>query len=181
MYLGANSYSHDSSACLIGDDGKIIAAVEEERFTGKKHEVVFPVKSIKFCLEYAGITSQDLKGIAIAWHPREMLLKRIIREFMFEYPVPWKMFKNSLRKFWRSLFLKRDIEQYIGKLNPDVAVRYYKHHHAHVASAFYESGFDEAAFFTLDGRGEYDVGIWGKVDYKNGIEMIAHDHPLPLL
>ena len=176
MYLGVNSYSHDSSACLINDEGKIIAAVEEERFTGTKHETVFPVNSIRYCLDKAGITTLDLKGIAIAWHPGEMLFKRIIWEFLFQYPVPWKVFKNSLRKFWKSLFLKRDIEKYIGTLNPDIVVRYYKHHHAHVASAFYASGFDEAAFFTLDGRGEYDVGIWGKVDYKNGIEEIGSLH-----
>lgn len=176
MYLGVNSYSHDSSACLIDDNGKIIAAVEEERFTGKKHETVFPVNSIKYCLAKAGITSEDLKGIAIAWHPREMLLNRMIREFVFEYPVPWTVFKNSLRKFWKSLFLKRDIEKCIGKLDPNIAVRYYKHHHAHAASAFYASGFEEATFFTLDGRGEYDVGIWGKAGYKDGIQEIGSLH-----
>ncbi|MFA6554187.1 MAG: carbamoyltransferase C-terminal domain-containing protein [Candidatus Paceibacterota bacterium] len=176
MYLGLNTYSHDSSACLIDENGKIIAAVEEERFTSKKHEDAFPVNSIKYCLKEAGITSQDIKGIAIAWHPREMLFMRMIKEFIFEYHVPWKVFKNSLRKFWKSLFLKSDFEKYIGKLNTNVAVRYYKHHHAHVASAFYASGFDEATFFTLDGRGEYEVGIWGKIDYKNGVNQIGSLH-----
>jgi carbamoyltransferase len=176
MYLGLNTYSHDSSACLIDEDGNIIAAVEEERFTGRKHEMVFPVNSINYCLKKAGITSTDIKGIAIAWHPREMFLMRMIKEFIFEYHVPWKVFKNSFRKFWKSLFLKSDFEKYIGKLNANVAVRYYKHHHAHVASAFYASGFDEATFFTLDGRGEYEVGIWGKIDYKTGLRQMGSLH-----
>jgi carbamoyltransferase len=178
MYLGINAYSHDSSACLVDDEGRIIAAVEEERFTGKKHESTFPINSIKFCLKQARITSTDINGIAIAWHPREMLLRRLIKEFIFEYNVPWSVFKNSIRKLWKSIFLKSDFQNNIGRLNSNVKVRYYKHHHAHIASAFYASGLDEAAFFTLDGRGEYEVGLWGKIDYKNGIrEMGSLNHP----
>jgi len=169
MYLGINTYSHDSSACLIDENGKIIAAVEEERFTGKKHESAFPVHSINFCLKQAGITSNDLRGIGYAWHPRELLLKRIIKEYIFEYQVPWTVFKSSITKFWNALFLKRDFERHIGKLSSNVVVRYFKHHQAHVASTFYASGFDEATFFTLDGRGEYEVGTWGIVGYQNGI------------
>lgn len=181
MYLGVNAYSHDSSACLIDENGKILAAVEEERFTGKKHENAFPVNSIKFCLKQAGITAKDLKAVGYAWHPREMLLRRIIKECIFEYPVPWIVLKSSLKKFTSSLFLKRDIEKYIGKLSEDIKVRYYKHHQAHVASAFYASGFDKATFFTLDGRGEYEVGTWGEADYKSGINLkgsIHHPHSL---
>lgn len=161
MYLGINTYSHDSSACLIDDEGRIIAAVEEERFTGVRHDSAFPINSINFCLQQAKISSTELKGIGDAWHPKEMFFNRIIKEYIFEYHAPFYVFKNSVKKLWKSLFLKRDIEKYIGKLNKGVFIRYYPHHKAHVASAFYASGFDDAVVFTLDGRGEYETGIWG--------------------
>jgi carbamoyltransferase len=176
MYLGINAYSHDSSACLIDSKGKIIAAVEEERFTGKKHDSSFPVNSIKYCLSVAKISSLDLKGVGYAWHPKEMLFKRIIKEYLFEYHVTWSVFKSSLRKLWCSFFIKKDFEKYIGKLNSSVVLRYYNHHTAHVASAFYASGFDEATFFTLDGRGEYQTGVWGNINYEKEIDLMGSIH-----
>ncbi len=69
MYLGINAFSHDSSAALIDENGRVIAAVEEERFTRKKKESRFPTQAINFCLRAAGISPNQLMGIGLAWHP----------------------------------------------------------------------------------------------------------------
>lgn len=181
MYLGINSYSHDSGACLIDEEGKVIAAAEEERFTQKKHTSVFPENSIKFCLQKAGITTKDLKGIAIGWNRKEMIWDRIIKEYLFIYHVPFEIFRKSIVKFWGLITIKSTFQKKIGKLAPGVKIKYYIHHEAHAASAFYASGFDDAAFLTVDGRGEYDCSLWGTVDYINGIQpkgRLHHPHSI---
>ena len=53
-----------------------------------------------------------MKGVGYAWHPKEMLFKRIIKEYLFEYHVTWSVFKSSLRKLWCSFFIKKDFEKY---------------------------------------------------------------------
>ena len=80
MYLGINAFSHDSSAALIGGDGRVLAAVEEERFTRRKKESCFPTQAISFCLRAAGITSNEIVGIGLAWHPWLLFRDRILRE-----------------------------------------------------------------------------------------------------
>lgn len=171
MYLGINAYSHDSSACLLDEAGNIIAAVEEERFLQKKHYSGFPENSINFCLEKAGITTKDIKGIAVGWATKELLWDRIIKEYLFEYRPPLYVFVKSLKKLWRLWMLKRNFEKRIGKLSVGVDVKYYVHHKAHTASAFYASGFDQAAFLSIDARGEYHASLWGTVDYQQGIQV----------
>lgn len=179
MYLGINTYSHDSGACLIDEEGKVIAAVEEERFTQEKQTSVFPENSIKFCLDKAGITTKDLKGIAVGWSRKELFWDRMIKEYLFVYHVPLEVFRKSIVKWWGLVVLRGDFEKRIGKLSPSAKIKYYVHHEGHAASAFYASGFDDAAFLTADGRGEYDCSLWGTVDYKSGIQVrgsLHHPH-----
>jgi carbamoyltransferase len=184
MYLGINAYSHDSSACLLDEDGVIIAAAEEERFTEIKHYKIFPENAIKFCLEQASITTQDLKGVAVGWQPRRIIVDRILRQYLFRCWPSYLVFKKSIIKLSRLLMLRKRIEKSIGKLPTAVKIQYIRHHVAHAASAFYASGFDDAAFFTIDARGERDSSLWGVADYKNGIQdigTIEHPHSLGCL
>ena len=82
MYLGLNSYSHDSAACIMNEQGKIIAAAEEERFNQKKHYSGFPENAIKFCLKEAGVSTQELKGVAVGWSTKELFFDRILKEYL---------------------------------------------------------------------------------------------------
>jgi len=164
MYLGINGFSHDAGACIIDEKGKIIAAVEEERFTGNKHESRFPTESIKYCLKEAKITTLQLKGVGYAWKPSSLLFQRILLSNLFSYRVPLANIKKSFKKFLNGINLKKTFEKEIGPLQKDIKISYFKHHHAHVGSAFFASHFNEAAFLTLDGRGEMETGTWGTVE-----------------
>ncbi|MDO8536784.1 MAG: carbamoyltransferase C-terminal domain-containing protein [bacterium] len=171
MYLGLNAYSHDSSACLMDEEGNIVAAVEEERFTQKKHYSGFPEHAIKYCFKKAGITSKDLKGVAVGWNTKELFFDRIIKEYLFQYHPPFYIFKKSIKKLWRLRAIANLFEKRIGELPAGVKIKFYVHHQAHAASAFYASGFNDAAFLTIDARGEYDASLWGQIDYENGIQQ----------
>ncbi len=177
MYLGINGFSHDASACLIDESGRIVAAVEEERFTGKKHEDRFPVESIKYCLKAAGISAKDLKGIGYAWKPSLLLFQRIFLSNLLSYPVQFFYIKKNFKKYLNALSIKKVFEREIGELSAGVNVSYYKHHTAHVASAFYASSFTDAAFLTLDGRGESETGTWGFVEGTKIVQKGSIHHP----
>lgn len=171
MYLGLNSYSHDSSVCLMDENGNIVAAAEEERFTQRKHHSTFPENAIRYCLKQGNVTSKDIKGIAVGWDTKQLLFDRVIKEYLFEFHPPLYVFVKSIKKLWHLWNMTRLFESKIGRLSPGVKVKYYHHHEAHAASAFYASGFDDAAFLTIDARGEYHTSLWGEVDYKNGIQV----------
>jgi len=170
-YLGLNAYSHDSSACLIDEEGNIIAAAEEERFRQIKHYSLFPENAIKFCLRKAGITTKDLKGVAVGWDPKALFFDRVIKEYTFQFRPPRYVFVKTLKKLWRLLKIKKVFEKSVGKLSKNAKIKFYPHHEAHAASAFYCSDFNDAAFLTIDARGEYYSSLWGKVDYKKGIQI----------
>ncbi len=145
--------SFDQSAVLL-EDGKIIAAVEEERFTGVKHHRYGPpVNAVKYCLDYAQIKASDLDSVAIGWGSRGYWIKSIAsfalnRPFMLcDAPT----YISHLRRYWGADFLKG----YNGK------VRYYRHHLTHLASAFYCSGFDKANIISIDECGETESTLMG--------------------
>jgi carbamoyltransferase len=85
MYLGLNAFSHDASAAIVDETGRIIAAVEEERFTRIKQENRFPEESIRYCLKAAGIGASDLKGIGYGWHPLLLIFQRVLWSTRFRW------------------------------------------------------------------------------------------------
>jgi carbamoyltransferase len=161
MYLGINAFSHDASAALIDSEGRVIAAVEEERFSRRKRENRFPCEAISFCLSVAGITTNDLMGIGLAWHPWLLLYDRIIWEDLLLPHVKRKHLIKDVRKAYDCFRLKRHFEERIGPLKNECKVRFFRHHLAHAASAYFGSSFDEAAYLTIDGRGERETVTWG--------------------
>ncbi len=177
MFLGINGFSHDASAVIVDSEGRILAAVEEERFTGKKKEDRFPVESIRYCLNAAGISASDLLGIGFGWHPYLLLRDRVLRSNVFEYPVPLKLIRKNVRKAFLGWSIRRRFEREIGPLGKDARVCYFKHHTAHAASAFYASPFEEAAFLTLDGRGERESMTWGYGQGAQLYQLGANQHP----
>lgn len=157
--LGLSACSgHDSGAAII-KDGKLIAAVEEERLNRLKHYSDFPELSIKYCLREARLSPEDVDYIGIPWHPTAHALKRLGFRFFHNG------LKGLIRIRRRSYFLAHLKNQALAYENmlrrsfPRAKVIYIEHHMAHAASAFLASPFKEAAILTMDGRGEWSTAL----------------------
>ncbi len=180
MYiLGISAYYHDSAAALI-KDGEIIAAAQEERFSRKKHDHRFPKNAIKYCLEYAGITANDLNFVA--FYDKPMLkFERLLETYTALAPKGFSSFLKAMplwikEKIWMKDLIEKD-------LNYNGTILFPEHHQSHAASAFFASPFDEAAFLTIDGVGEWTTTSYG-IGKGNNIEIIADikfPHSLGLL
>jgi len=201
MYtLGINAVYHDSAACLV-KDGVVVAAAEEERFTRRKHgkrPVPFstyelPYFAIDYCLREADIRLKDLDHVAYSYNPYLLLGKHQGKPTISlplepsAYPVP-----EEWESAWDPLFLASivnaprhlmsGVPHHIkARFNGDGSGSHYKwhfvdHHLAHAASAFFPSPFQEAAIFTIDGRGEkatttYSLGKGMKIDLLGQVDM----------
>jgi len=177
--LGISAFYHDSAACLI-DDGKIVAAAQEERFTRKKHDFSFPAHAIAYCLEEAGIEACDLDYVAFYDKPF-LKFERILETYLTYAPAGIGSFIKAIplwikQKLWMKDLIHQEID-YEGK------ILFPEHHESHAASAFFPSPFQEAAFLTIDGVGEWATASFG-VGSDNKIEIKAEinfPHSLGLL
>jgi carbamoyltransferase len=156
--LGVSCYYHDAAAALLRD-GQLIAAAEEERFSRIKHDYGFPHQAIRFCLETAGISGQDLDYVVFFEKPFRKL-DRILLTVLQTYPQSWKVFRESmitwmLDKLWVGSTLETELDI------PKEKVLFCDHHLSHAASAFLCSPFDESAILTVDGVGEWVTATWG--------------------
>jgi len=169
MYiLGISAYYHDSAACLV-KDGEIIATAQEERFTRKKHDYNFPAKAANFCLNYAGIKSSDLSYVAFYDKPF-LKFERLLETYLTYSPIGIKSFVKAIplwinQKLWMKELIKKE-------LGCEGLVLFPEHHESHAASAFYASPFQEAAFLTIDGVGEWTTTSYG-IGKKNKLNIIA--------
>jgi len=156
--LGISAYYHDAAAALIRD-GKIVAAVQEERFTRKKHDASFPFHSIKFCLQHAGLHLQDLD--AIVFYDKPMLkFERLLETYYAYAPKGFLSFFKAMPVWMKEkIFLKKLIRNELKKNDPaftqKIKIQFPEHHLSHAASAFYPSPFKDAAIVTIDGVGEW--------------------------
>tara|TARA_R110002020_G_scaffold116549_1_gene267071 strand:+ start:511 stop:2307 length:1797 start_codon:yes stop_codon:yes gene_type:complete len=166
MYiLGISSFYHDSGAALI-KNGKILSAVQEERFTRIKHDNSFPYSSIDYCLNENNLKIEDIGEIVFYENPK-LKMDRILKTFISNAPTNFRLFSKafiSQREKWKQL--KKEFPN----------IKYIKHHESHAASAFYPSPFKEAVIVTLDGVGEWDtasvsVGIDNKLKMIQTIEF----------
>ncbi len=181
MYiLGISCFYHDSAAALI-KDGKLIAAAEEERFSRIKHDFNFPSKAIRFCLEHAGISEKDL-DYAVFYEKPFHKFERILMSSMQMFPRSWKVFREAMMAWLgEKLWVKSIIKDKVG-IEAD-RILFGEHHLSHAASAFYPSPFEEAAFLTVDGVGEWattTMGIGRNTEIKIQKE-IKFPHSLGLL
>jgi carbamoyltransferase len=178
--LGINSVYHESSAALLVD-GKLVAAVEEERFNRIKHGKTaefdnphqLPERAIRFCLKHAGLTAGDIDHVAYSFSP--------------------KMRQAQYRKAWWSPTLEETFRLRLGQVQSAVeellgrplkqSFHFVPHHMAHAASAYFPSGFDRAAILSLDGIGEVAGSFLAKaqgtriqpvesIDYPNSLGFL---------
>src|SRR5277367_4324996 len=166
--LGVSCYYHDAAAALL-EDGQLVAAAEEERFSRIKHDFRFPVNAIRFCLESAKIHSSDLDFVVFFEKPFRKL-DRILASVLQTYPQYWKVFRESmigwiLDKLWVASTLQATLGIERNK------VLFSEHHLSHAASAFLCSPFEEAAILTIDGVGEWVTGTYG-VGRGNDVKLI---------
>ncbi len=156
--LGISAFYHDSAAAII-EDGKIIAAAQEERFTRKKHDPDFPTNAVKYCLEYAGTSIDELD--AIAFYDKPLLkFERLLETYYSFSPRGLKSFITSIPVWIKEkMFLKRLIHESLAEIEgydkKNLKMLFPEHHLSHAASAFYPSPHEEAAILTIDGVGEW--------------------------
>ncbi len=156
--LGISAFYHDSAAAII-EDGEIIAAAQEERFTRKKHDPGFPANAVRFCLEYGGVSIDQLD--AIAFYDKPLLkFERLLETYYAFVPKGLASFITAIPVWLKEkMFLKRLIYEELEKIGPfdkrKLKLLFPEHHLSHAASAYYSSPFDDAAILTVDGVGEW--------------------------
>jgi carbamoyltransferase len=160
MYiLGISAFYHDSAACVI-HDGEIIAAVQEERFSRKKHDASFPRMSIQYCLRQAGIEPSNLDQVVFYEKPF-LKFERLLETYLAFSPRGFRSFLAAMpiwikEKLFQKIFLAKDLAATLGdSINWYERILFSEHHLSHAASAFYPSPFERAAILTLDGVGEW--------------------------
>lgn len=152
--LGINAFHGDSSAALL-QNGKLIAAVEEERFTRIKHWAGFPTESIRFCLSQASLRPEDIDYVTVSFDPKANIGQKI-KYVLLNRPSIASV-ASRLKRQKKSLDLKELLANSLG-CSPKVLranFNFIGHHQSHIGSSFLVSPFDSAAILTLDGMGDF--------------------------
>ncbi len=158
VILGINAYHGDSSACLVRD-GRLIAAVEEERFRRIKHWAGLPTEAMRYCLQAAGLPFSELEHIAINLNPRVNNLRRITYA-LTRWPE-LGLIKSRLRKISKTATVESAIARAFAGEPMNARLHHVEHHLAHLASSFLVSPFPEAVNVSVDGFGDFASAAWG--------------------
>ena len=156
--LGVSAFYHDSAAALV-EDGRIVAAAQEERFTRKKNDADYPANAVDYCLAEAGVGMDEVDYAAFYDKPF-LKFERLMETYAAFAPRGFRAFSMAL-PLWvkEKLFQKGLLRRRLAALAPDAdwseRLLFAEHHQAHAASAFYPSPFREAAVLTMDGVGEW--------------------------
>ncbi len=170
--LGISAFYHDSAACLV-QDGEIIAAAQEERFTRKKHDANFPKNAVAYCLKQGGITLDQVSHVAFYEKPF-LKFDRIIHSYLAYAPSGLSSYLKAIpvwikEKIWMKALIAHELQGFSGRLI------FPEHHESHAASAFFPSPYQEAAFLTVDGVGEWTTTSFG-TGRDNQIEILQELH-----
>ena len=184
--LGISAFYHDSAAALV-DNGNIIAAAQEERFTRKKHDSRFPGYAVDYCLKQAGVGLDQVD--LIAFYDKPLLkFERILETYLAFAPRGFKSFSMAIPVWLREkLFLKdllvKELRSRGAPKGTGDRVTFSEHHLSHAASAFYPSPFEQAAVLTMDGVGEWATTslAFGKGEHLEVRKEIHFPHSLGLL
>lgn len=166
--LGLSAFYHDAAACLV-QDGRVVAAAQEERFTRIKHDPSYPSEAVAYCLREGGISARQLDRVVFYDKPWRKF-DRLLKTWMAVAPRGWRSFLAAMpvwlkQKLWLRHRLREALEGYEG------AILFTEHHEAHGASAFFPSPFEEAAILTVDGVGEWATASQG---FGQGREIRLH-------
>jgi len=171
--LGVNCFSHDTSACLLSD-GDLIAFAEEERFVREKHTKSFPDRCVAYCLEEGGMGIDEVDYVAFTYRPL-LDYSRAFVDFVRRFPSSIKRFAVQTVVDAMLLYRPYDFKRRYGYRGKVVCVG---HHDAHAASAFYPSGFEEAAVLSIDRGGDYlsTLLAHGKGTVLQEVKKIRNPH-----
>jgi len=158
--LGLSALYHDSAACLV-QDGRIVAAAQEERFTRRKHDESFPLHAIRYCLDEAGLTPEQLTHVVYYEKPL-VKFERLMETYLAVAPRGLRSFLLALGnlvngKVAPARAIDRALDDRYGG-----PLCYTRHHESHAASAFFPSPFERAAVLTVDGVGEWTTTSLGR-------------------
>jgi carbamoyltransferase len=185
--LGVSAFYHDSAAALV-EDGRIVAAAQEERFTRRKHDARFPENAIRYCLESTGT---DLDGIEhVAFFEKPLLkFERLLETYLANAPRGYRSFRVAIPVWIKDkLFQKINLAKALKPFsrsggNVETKLLFAEHHQSHAASAFFPSPYEEAVVLTMDGVGEWattSVAI-GRGNTLQTVREIHWPHSLGLL
>ncbi|MEE2778953.1 MAG: carbamoyltransferase [Myxococcota bacterium] len=156
--LGISAFYHDSAAALV-DDGNVVAAAQEERFTRIKHDPTFPTNAIRYCLDRAGVQMADVDYVAFYDKPF-LKFERLLETYLAYAPRGFQSFRMAIPLWLKEkLFQRSLLSDSLQDLDPNFDSKnrllFSEHHLSHGASAFFPSPFEEAAVLTMDGVGEW--------------------------
>jgi carbamoyltransferase len=184
--LGISAFYHDSAAALI-EDGKVVGAAQEERFTRKKHDAAFPSKAVEWCLHHAGYGLADVDHIVFYEKPLRKF-DRLLHTYLQYAPTGFRTFNLAADSWLNGKLNHRKLiaDGLNGQLDGvdlKSKLTFTQHHESHAASAFFPSPFEKAAVLTLDGVGEWattslSVGDGNTLDF---LKEIRFPHSLGLL
>ena len=156
--LGVNAYHADAAACIL-KDGELVFAIEEERLNRIKHWAGFPVESIRASLRASNLQLEDIDFIAFNSNPYSNLAKKIF--YVLKNQRSLGFIKSRLKNTKTRLNAQADFEKHFPGVDVKSKFRKIEHHHAHLASAYYASDFDQACVLSIDGFGDFSSAAWG--------------------
>jgi carbamoyltransferase len=176
--LGLSAFYHDSAAALV-EDGRIVAAAQEERFSRRKHDARFPRQALDYCLAEAGLRLADLDYVAFYDKPF-LKFERLLETYLATAPRGFRSFAMAMplwlkEKLFQKELLKRELKTQAPEFDWDRRLLFAEHHQSHAASAFFASPFAEAAVLTMDGVGEWTTTSAG-VGRGNALEIAKEIH-----
>jgi len=182
--LGISAFYHDSAAALV-QDGEIVAAAQEERFSREKHDPRFPHNAVDYCLAEAGASISDLDHVVFYDKPF-LKFERLLETYLAFAPRGLRSFRMAIPVWTREkLFQKSLLEKELAQHGPfdGAKLLFTEHHQSHAASAFFPSPFLEAAILTMDGVGEWATTsvATGKGNQIQILKEIHFPHSLGLL
>jgi carbamoyltransferase len=184
--LGVSAFYHDSAAALV-EDGRIVAAAQEERFTRRKHDAGFPREAIAYCLAAGGVVLNDVDHVVFYDKPF-LKFERLLETYMAFAPKGFRSFRMAIPLWLKEkLFQKQLLRDELRRFSPDYdwenRLLFTEHHQSHAASAFFPSPFDEAVVLTLDGVGEWATTSLavGRGNSLTTIKELHFPHSLGLL
>jgi len=183
--LGLSAYYHDSAAALI-EDGAIVAAAQEERFSRKKHDARFPEHALRYCLQAAGLTLRDVDQVVFYDKPF-LKFERLLETYVAFAPSGLRSFVAAMPVWLKEkLFQKIELTRHLKQFDPGFDAKkllFTEHHLSHAASAFYPSPFEQALILTMDGVGEWATTSVMRGDGRNiqPLEEIHFPHSIGLL
>ena len=176
--LGLSAFYHDSAAALV-EDGRIVAAAQEERFTRRKHDAGYPSRAVAWCLRETGLAPGDLDRVAFYDKPF-LKFERLLETYVAFAPRGFRSFRMAVpvwlrEKLFQKDLLRRELKRLAPDVDWDARLLFAEHHQSHAASAFYPSPFRDAVVLTMDGVGEWATTS-AAIGHGNDLEVAREIH-----